>query len=146
MKKWIIAASMVLIGLQAQAQRPQHQNKDDRMAFHQQMKDLKPEQRATLKAKKMTLELDLDESQERQVEQLILDQELEREGNRPDKKERSELTADERFALMESRLDRQIAFKQEMKSILSEAQWNKFEQLEERQKKRRKKGRKQLKK
>lgn len=128
MKKYILVASVILIGLnQAQAQRPQQAKKDRPGAFQQQMNDLKPEQQAILKTKKITLELDLDAGQQKRVERFILDRQLEHQENRLDNKRRFELTADERFALVESRLDRRIAFKQEMKSILSEAQWDKFE-------------------
>ena len=70
-----------------------------------------PEQRAELRSKKMTLELDLSESQQNQVQQLFLKSEKNRAF--ADKKN-SPKTSNEKFQAKSARLDNRITFKKEL--------------------------------
>ena len=102
------------------------QNKNSKKK--EQRKEMKanftPEQKAELKTKKMTLALNLDESQQQKVKLLI----LENENTRPEHSEkRSEMTDAQKFEAKSSMLDRRIAMKKELKKILTEAQITKWE-------------------
>lgn len=107
------------------------------------MKDLSPQEVATLQTKKMTLALDLDQKQQTEVQSLLLTNATERknkmeerkaskeEGNRPSK--------EERYAMQNERLDHMIAQKAAMKEILTDAQFEKWEKTQEKRKKGQKK-------
>ena len=94
-----------------------------------------PEEIAKIQTKKMTLELDLNESQQKQVNALL----LEEARNRAEKKEaynkikdnaeaKAALTKEDRVKMMNERLDNQIAMKAKMKNILNADQYAKWEQ------------------
>ena len=129
MKKLILVA-MAFITLQAVAQdKPQEMQRANKKEGRQMMKDMSPEEMATISTKKMTLALDLNDKQQAQVKTLFLEQ----AANRPKKRgEKKELTKEERVKMMNDRLDAQIAMKQKMKSILTNEQYVKFEKMEER--------------
>lgn len=107
---------------------------------------LTPEQRTELAVKKMTLKLDLTPSQANQIKPLLLKQTNERKAMREKRKEMKEkgtkLSSDERYALKSKKLDNMIAFKAEMKRILNEKQYEKFEKIANRKMKKGKKGKK----
>ena len=121
MKMWILAMTM-MVGLAANAQ--------EQKKHHE---PLKPEQRAELQAKKMTLALDLNEKQQKDVQQLLIERAKERaEFRRQHMAERhaaKKLTADERFAMKSRMLDERIAMKAEMKKILTQEQFTKLEKM-----------------
>ena len=119
---------MLLIGLGAAAQqRPHHQHGKQRM--HQQFS---PEQEASLKSKKMTLALSLDEAQQEQVESLLSKhfaahremQEARNKSGYPEKTQDPEA----RYAHISKRLDHQIAFQRDLKKILSDAQFERWQE------------------
>lgn len=91
----------------------------------------KPEQRAELKAKEMTLALNLNEKQQKDVKALLLDRSKKAEAAMAQRKAAKDAgkkpTADERFAMKSKMLDEQIAMKAEMKKILSAEQFDKWE-------------------
>lgn len=93
---------------------------------------LTSEQRVELQVKKMTLDLDLNDKQQKEVKKLLTDQSKKREEARTkiqaNKAEDKKPTADERFAMRSKMLDQQIAFKGEMKKILNEKQMEKWEE------------------
>ncbi|AXG72866.1 hypothetical protein DVK85_00915 [Flavobacterium arcticum] len=124
MRTWILAAVMMM-GLSAIAQ-PGDSRRE---------KKLTPEQRVELQTKKMTLELDLTEKQQKEVKQLLTKKSNDREElmeERKAKKEEGErLTSDERFAMQSTMLDEKIAMKKEMKKILTPEQFEKFEEIGE---------------
>ncbi len=109
------------------------------------MKDINPQEIATLQTKKMTLALDLDQKQQTEIQSLFLTNATERknkmderkaskeEGNRPSK--------EERFAMQNERLDHMIAQKAAMKEILSQEQFEKWETMQEKRQKGKKKRR-----
>ena len=120
------------------AQLPQHDKKPEQRA--ERMKHLSPEQQATLITKKMTLDLDLNDSQQDQIYELIHEKtkkHLEREANKP--KERP--SEDELYQIKLEQIDEQIAMKKAMKSILDDKQYeiwnnmkNKGDQIRKRKK------------
>lgn len=79
----------------------------------------------------MTLKLDLSSEQAKQIKPLLLEQVRERKAMKEKRKSlkssNKKLTADERFAIKSALLDKKIAFKKEMKRILNEKQYEKFE-------------------
>lgn len=138
MKKFITMIVLALgITLTTQAQQ---KGKDQKEQFT-------PEQKTTLKVKKMTLKLDLTDNQVKQVTPIVRKQveahNKMREQRKGAKKGDHKMTADERFAKANKKLDRQIAVKKEMKKILNEEQYKKFEKMAQR--KQGKKGKKEKK-
>jgi Spy/CpxP family protein refolding chaperone len=93
-------------------------------------------QKTDLAIKKMTLKLDLTSSQQNQIKPLLEEQIAEKEKMHSKRKERKESgkkpTADERYAFLNAKLDKQIAFKSKMKNILDEKQYEKFEKFSDR--------------
>ncbi len=136
MKKAIWAIAL-LIGALGMAQ---EEGKSNRGA----MKDLTPEQMATLQTKKMTLALDLSEAQQSQIQALNLENAKTRKAKMEERKAKKEAgeakkpTSEERYAIQNARLDQMIAQKAEMKKILSEEQYDKWEKMAHRRGKHRK--------
>lgn len=89
------------------------------------------EQRNELHLKKMTLELDLTPSQQKEIASLLAEQSKEREAKMAERKANKEtkkpLTSDEKFALQGKMLDKKIEMKAKMKKILNEKQMEKWE-------------------
>lgn len=88
------------------------------------------EQRVELQTKKLTLDLDLNEKQQKEVKALLTQQgkemEITRE-NLKEKKDNQKLSTQEKFDLKNKNLDRQIAVKASMKKILTPEQFTKWE-------------------
>ena len=93
---------------------------------------LTPEQQTELQVKRMTLELDLDEKQQKEIKTILVEQSKKKETKLAEmkaKKEKGEKpTADERFAMKNEMLDNQIAMKARMKKILKPEQFTKWEE------------------
>ncbi|MGJ5641975.1 hypothetical protein [Formosa sp. S-31] len=133
MKKILILA-LVFMSLNAFAQqRGQgfNQNGRNEMAMGMKMNNFTPEQQATLQTKRMTLHLDLTDSQQKEVYNLNLNLAKTRDANRKamlaNKESGKTFTDDERYNLMVKRLDNQITYNAKMKSILKSEQyelWN----------------------
>lgn len=130
MKKVIITICL-LAGFAVMAQRGQ------RGADHN-MKDLTPEQVASLQTKKMTLALDLNKGQQEQMQAIQLENAKMRKTTMEERKAQKDAedskkpTAEERYSMHNARLDRQIAQKAEMKKILSDSQYEKWEKMHQR--------------
>ncbi|WCO02208.1 hypothetical protein [Psychroserpens ponticola] len=124
MKKLMIIA-IALLTLNATAQ-----DKKNRKGF---LNDLSAEEAATLKTKKMTLQLDLNDSQQQKVKVLMLEDAKQKEGIRAKRKAKKESedskkpTKEERYAMANNRLDKQIEMKKQMKIILNDEQYKKWE-------------------
>ncbi|PZR18971.1 MAG: hypothetical protein DI539_15615 [Flavobacterium psychrophilum] len=121
MKMWILAMAMTMsVGANAQQR-------------NERPEPLKPEQRAELQSKKMTLALDLNEKQQKDLKQLLIEQGKQRAEFRrqhmADRPTGKKLTGDERFAMRNKMLDDRIAMNRQMKKILSDDQFIKFEKL-----------------
>lgn len=89
------------------------------------------DQQANLAVKKMTLSLDLSDKQQNQILPLIKQQAANRmaakEKRNALKENNTKPTADEMYAMKSKQLDTRIAFKRDMKKILSKEQFEKFE-------------------
>ena len=96
--------------------------------------DYSPEQQAILQTKRMALNLDLSSSQQKQILKINKKQAVERkkkmETYKTMKENGTKPTSDERFKMINERLDNQLVFHTEMKNILTEnqfEQWNNFQ-------------------
>ncbi|NNG10012.1 MAG: hypothetical protein HKM92_07550 [Arenibacter sp.] len=137
----------VMAGVIATAQRPGHEKGE-----RGNMKDLTLEQMATLQTKRMTLALDLTDSQQKQIQSVNLENAAHRMEKMDEMKERREsgerkkLSTEERYSMQLAMLDRQIAQKEKMKEILNKDQYAKWEKLKLREgnrKGKRKEGRRE---
>ncbi len=137
MRKLAIALiALMTISTQAQkdtndTQKESHGNKHK--AF---MQDLTPEEAASLRTKKMTLQLDLTESQQRKIKKINLEIAKERNIKREERKknkgqEKTKPSKEDRLSMINSRLDKQIEMKKKMKKILNEQQYEKWERSRE---------------
>lgn len=105
------------------------------VAQKREMKDFTPEQIATLATKKMVLALDLNKSQQTTIYEINLENAITRKAKREEHKKSmadnhtKKPTAEERYARQSEMLEQQIAQKKKMKSILSNEQFEKWEQL-----------------
>ncbi len=127
--KTIMMALLVLFGLTVWGQ------EDHRGPRHGKKDKFTAEQRSELQTKKLTLALDLSESQQEQMQELLLKKEQDRDSRMAERKETKEeensekLSSDKRYEKMNARLDAQIAHKKEIKNILSTEQFEKWEKL-----------------
>lgn len=128
MKKLIIAA-ILMTGMASFAQDQKH------AARKEKMEQLTPAQRNELRVKKMTLELGLNDSQQKQMAAVIADQDAKREAVKAERQKKIEggkkPSADERFAMKNKMLDEQIAMKERVKKILTEEQFEKWEKMKQ---------------
>ena len=128
MKKLILAIALVATTLTFAQDRKQGREK------------LTPEQQTELQVKKMTLDLDLDAKQQKEIKTILLEQAKKREAKMAEMKAKREKgekpSADEKFAIKNEMLDNQIEHKAQMKKILKPEQFQKWEQnLENRREK-----------
>jgi len=136
MKKVIVLVAL-MTGFASMAQKGEKRHRDN-------FKDMSVEQMATLKTKKMALELDLSDAQQSEIQALNLEMAKTRKAKMEERKaaktsgERKEPTSDERYAMKVARLDNAIAHKAELQKVLSKEQFEKWERLHQRSKKRRK--------
>lgn len=105
-------------------------------------------QQATLAVKKMTLALDLSTKQERQMMALMQTQIADKVNMRNEfmkmKKSGKKPTSQERFNMANTKLDKQIAFKKEMKEILNKDQYEKFSKMAKKRGQQKAEGRKRM--
>ncbi|MFD0989047.1 hypothetical protein ACFQ1R_02980 [Mariniflexile jejuense] len=134
MKRLLIIA-IALISIQGIAQeRKEGPNREQRT---HRMSDLTPEEAATLQTKKMVLHLDLNESQQKQIYKLNLENAITRNDMMAAMKAKKESgsmekpSKEERLKMMNAKLDHQIATKTKMKTILSKEQFEKWEKAQE---------------
>ena len=126
MKK--LAGITVIVMLMSISINAQHKNNK------QQRKgsDFTVEQKATLKVKQMTLDLDLNASQQKEVYAIVKTNAEDREKAMTERKENKEnkveMTSDQKFEMQNSRLDKMIAHKTAMKTILTKDQYAKWEE------------------
>lgn len=130
MKKLIIIA-LAFIGLQATAQRQEGGPKNGERG--NKMMTLSAEEMATLQTKKMTLSLDLDEGQQKKIYKINLENATQRKTMMEERKAKKEAgtaekpSKEERLEMMNAMLDHKIAEKAEMKKILNDDQYAKWE-------------------
>ena len=133
MKK-IFLILLALITLQVSAQKNKQEfRKGNKTEKGQRMSDYTPEEMAQLQTKKMTLDLDLNASQQKQIEKINLENAKERQAKREARHAEmkngntQKLSKEERLARINERLDRQLEMKQKMKKILNTEQFEKWE-------------------
>jgi Spy/CpxP family protein refolding chaperone len=127
MKKLFIVALLV-VGMTSFAQ--ERKARPERA----QMEQMTPEQRNQLHLKKMTLELDLNASQQKEMSKIIAEQSAKREARMAERKAtkdsaKKQLTSDELFAKKNKMLDEQIIMKERMKKILTPEQYKKWDDM-----------------
>jgi hypothetical protein len=128
----VIAIAFLTLSATAQERRQERKGQDHRKEM---MKDMTPDEAANLKTKKLTLKLDLTSKQQRQVESILLKEAIERQKKREahHNKENKEKPSKEEFLKIQNeRLDNQIKIKRQMKDILTDEQYAKFEQIKPR--------------
>ncbi|OCB78085.1 hypothetical protein [Flavobacterium crassostreae] len=130
MKKLILLA-LITVSLTAFAQ--------NKRAMHPKgdVERFTPEQKNEVLLKKLTLELDLDSKQQQEIKTILAERSTQRNArmqNKPKPTDRP--TAEERLASKNKMLDEKIALKTKMKRILSPDQYNKWEEKNERNKRR----------
>lgn len=135
MKKLIVIA-LALVSLQAIAQeKKQKHNKGERA---EKMMNLPVEDIAANKTKKMTLFLDLNDSQQDKIYKINLENAKKRKEIMAERKARKESgdakkpTPEERLKMENARLDHKIAMKNKMKNILNQEQFDKWEKSQAR--------------
>ena len=126
MKKLFVLA-LLIVGTTIIAQernRKQHGN---------EMEQFTPEQQSQLQLKQMTLNLDLNEAQQKEMKVIIADMNTKKEAHRTAMKSMREKevkpTTDERFTMKMKMLDEQIAMKKRMEKILNPKQFEKWNDL-----------------
>lgn len=128
----IILIALVTLQVTAQDRKREHQ-KDGQKERMETMKDLSPDEIATLRTKKMTLHLDLNEAQQNKMRALFLEEAKIRKVKMEERKAMKEsgetktFTKEDKYKMMNDRLDHQIEVKQKMKSILNAEQFEKWE-------------------
>ena len=133
----IIVIALVTISASAQ-QRKQGQEKTDMKAKMELRQNRTPEESAKLQTKKMTLRLDLNETQQAEIEKLLLIDAKERNFRmgefkaRQQKDEGEKFSKEDRLKMQNDRLDRQIEMKKKMKVILTAEQYEKLGNMQER--------------
>jgi len=128
MKKLIVLALLIVgttIVAQERNKRPQRFG----------MEQFTPEQQSQLMVKRMTLELDLTEGQQKEITSFISDKMAKKEAHKAEMKAMKEKgvkpTKDERFAMQMKMLDEQISTKKSMQKILNAKQFEKWASLKE---------------
>ena len=110
-----------------------------------QRKHKRVEQIATLQSKKMALHFDLNANQQKEVYKLMKSQATDRKGKMAEFKQRKEKGVKpsdaEKFEFQNNILDKKITHKAEMKKILNQSQFEKWEKM---QRLKMKKGKKEL--
>ena len=105
------------------------------LSFAQEKSKLSPEQQTELQVKKMTLELDLDANQQKELRTILLENTKKREAKKMALKEKmakgQKPTSDERFEMKSKMLDDKIEHKAQLKKILKPEQFQKWEQNQE---------------
>jgi len=132
--KRVIIILICLVTLQVTAQeRKREFHKEGSHDRMEAMKDLTPEEVATLQTKRMTLHLDLAEAQQKKIQALNLEEAKLRKSKMEEHKamkesgEAKKPAKEERLKMMNERLDHQIAVKRQMKDILNADQYEKWQ-------------------
>jgi periplasmic protein CpxP/Spy len=128
MKKLIVLA-LLIAGTTMIAQERNRKGPENKM------EQFTPEQRSQLMLKKMTLDLDLTDAQQKDMSALITDKMAKIEAHKTEMKAMKEKgvqpTNDEKFAMAMKRLDEQIATKKSMQKILNAKQFERWTSLKE---------------
>ena len=129
MKKVLIAL-VLLVGMTSLAQEKKVRSE------RTQMEEMTSEQRNELHLKKMTLDLDLTATQQKEMSKIIAEQGTKKEARITERNANKDgtkiqLAADEKFAKKSRMLDEQIVMKERMKKVLSTDQFKKWEDMKD---------------
>lgn len=131
MKKSILIA-LAFVSLQAVAQNKEKTQKEAKL---EQMRNMSAEDMATITTKKLTLALDLSKEQQVEIKEVMLAQATYRKQKMSQKAEIKKTQRPNEDAKVSDvkeineRLDKKIEAKQKMKSILTAAQYKKWESM-----------------
>src|SRR5690554_4496803 len=95
----------------------------DKQFRQENRKNFTPEQKAELHSKKLTLELDLTDSQQKEIKKLLLDHKKQKSSN---SEKRKGISAENKYEGKKTALDRRIILKREFKKILTSEQYEKW--------------------
>lgn len=130
---FLIALALVSLQISAQDKKDMHRE-GDRKERAERMSSYTAEEQAQLQTKRMTLDLDLTEAQQQKIMALNLENAKERKAMMEARKAMmgqkeagKELSKEEKLKMKNDMLDKQIAMKQQMKTILDEKQYAKWE-------------------
>lgn len=128
---------VLFIGFGSYAQPNKEQRNKYKMERYNIAKDLSAEELATLRTKKLTLQLDLNEAQQNSVKELLTAHITKRKANlqhRPQKgikKDAASYNSESYYKNRIERLDHQIAFQNTMKTILTTTQFENWKSLQQ---------------
>ncbi len=129
MKKSITVILLAIFSIATYAQEKNRKHDRKEMRGENPMERFTPEQRNTLIVKQMTLDLDLNSSQQKEISKLLAEQNAKRDEHFKNRKSRTEKpTAEEIFELKNKMLDEKIEHKAKMKKILNSEQFKKWEE------------------
>jgi len=98
-----------------------------------EMEKLSPEQRNELRLKKLTMELNLNDNQQKEIGKIIAEQSAKREAMLAERKANKEKgikpSADERFARESKKLDEEKAMQDKLRKILTPDQYKKWDEM-----------------
>lgn len=137
--KNLLIIFMALSSFGITAQNEAREKKEHRKELRE---NLTPEQRSELHSKKMTLDLDLTDLQQKKLKQLFLDLGKDKPTDSENKKD---MTPEAKYAFKNAQMDRRIAMKREVKKILSPEQFEKWEKGASERRSHHKKGSKRYK-
>ena len=127
MKKLALIVLLV-VGLSTYAQEGKKQERQGA-----ERERLSPEQRNQLQLKKMTLDLNLNESQQKEIAKILEEQSAKRQAEmatfKANKDKGVKPTAEERFAMKNRKLDEAIAVKAKVQKVLTPEQFKKWEDM-----------------
>lgn len=130
--KNLVVVALVFFTLTGFAQK-KHKQKHNCKEMVQQREDISAEDMASLQSKKMTLHLDLNAAQQEKVYAILLEQAKDKKAHKAKhlakKAENNKPTKAEFLKNKHQKLDKQIAMKRKMKSILTANQYEKFEKM-----------------
>ena len=135
MKPFILVA-FIFIGTMSFAQ-PSKRGREMSPPMHK-MANMSAENIATLMSKKMTLQLDLSETQQAEVYELILDATVKKRAQRANRPE-GKPSKEQHFEMQNKMLDDKIAFNKSIKAILNDAQYTLWKQQNQKKMKKRNK-------
>lgn len=125
MKKLIVVA-ILAVSISGIAQERKQYNRREKV-------ELSPEQKTELQVKKLTLELDLNAKQQKEISEIMKKQQVKRVALRTEMKAKREeikkRNADEKFAMINKNLDDRIALKSEMRKVLTPEQAERWEKM-----------------
>ncbi len=120
MKKLLLTLALIAAGV-ASAQQGNAASSDENATQN-------PEKFAEMQSKRLTLALDLTDKQQKQVYDLAL-QNMQARKNSPARKDVKSMTREQKQDLRLQRMDAMIDHKREMKNILTEEQYERWEKI-----------------